>query len=158
MPRWARVCARLFFAWYLLALVAIVLLKNGMALHALPHEPPPWHWRVNLIPLRMVTQYMSRYSAFAVARFNLVGNVVAFVPFGFFLPLLGLRRAGWAHTLLWALAASLCIELLQLIFSLGSADVDDLLLNVLGAALGYALFAAGLHLLAHRLAARAQLH
>ena len=37
---------------------------------------------------------------------------------------------------------SLCIELLQLPFSVRATDIDDLIFNTLGTALGYGLFAA----------------
>lgn len=39
--------------------------------------------------------------------------------------------------ILLSLGMSLCIETTQLIFRVGSFDVDDLLLNTLGGALGY---------------------
>jgi len=72
---------------------------------------------------------------------NLVGNVLAFVPFGFILPIIGKRlRSMWKVTVLGFLL-SLSVELLQLIFKVGCCDVDDLLLNTLGALLGYILFA-----------------
>jgi len=72
---------------------------------------------------------------------NLAGNVLAFVPFGFILPIIGKRlRSMWKVTVLGFLL-SLSVELLQLIFKVGCCDVDDLLLNTLGALLGYILFA-----------------
>ena len=79
----------------------------------------------------------------ALRRFawiNLLGNVLLFVPPGFFLPRLfpGLRRL-W-RTLLVSAAVIAAVECIQLFALVGSCDVDDLLLNLLGIALGYPVF------------------
>ena len=71
---------------------------------------------------------------------NLVGNVVGFMPFGFILPIIhrGSRQFLWITLLTFQL--SLLIEVTQLIFKVGSFDVDDLLLNTIGGMLGYLVF------------------
>lgn len=68
---------------------------------------------------------------------NLGGNVLCFMPFGFFVPWLRkhLDRF-WLITLL-SLCLSLMIELAQLFLQVGSFDVDDLLLNTIGGICGY---------------------
>ena len=69
--------------------------------------------------------------------YNLLGNVVMFLPFGFF-PALLWRKYTWWKALLTGFAVTACIECCQL--CVGRAfDVDDLLLNTLGAMLGYGL-------------------
>ena len=68
---------------------------------------------------------------------NVVGNVVAFVPCGFFLPIISRRGGKWYNAILLCFALSLCIEVVQLVFKVGSFDVDDLLLNTVGGALGF---------------------
>ena len=68
---------------------------------------------------------------------NVVGNVVAFVPCGFFLPIVSRRGRRWYNTILLCFSLSLSIELIQLVFKVGSFDVDDLLLNTLGGVVGY---------------------
>ena len=75
-----------------------------------------------------------------LAIVNLFGNVGMFIPLGFFLPALwqGLRK--WWRTWLAALGIMTAVELAQLFTLRGCCDVDDLILNVLGAALGYGLF------------------
>ena len=74
------------------------------------------------------------------AFINLVGNVVMFVPLGFFQPYLiaGLRK--WYKTMLTTTALILLVEVVQYVTLLGSCDVDDLILNLLGAWLGYILW------------------
>ena len=71
---------------------------------------------------------------------NIVGNVVGFLPCGFFLPIVSRRGRKWYNAILLSFGLSLCIETTQLIFKVGSFDVDDLLLNTLGGALGYVVY------------------
>lgn len=68
---------------------------------------------------------------------NLGGNVVGFMPFGFILPIVSRRGRRWYNTFMLGFGLSLCIETTQLIFKVGSFDVDDLLLNTIGGILGY---------------------
>ena len=74
------------------------------------------------------------------AVINLGGNVAMFVPLGFFAPCIWekLGKIGW-HFLCMALTI-LAVELLQLATGLGTCDIDDLILNLVGTALGYGLF------------------
>lgn len=67
---------------------------------------------------------------------NIILNIMLFVPFGYLLPSL-FPRLRWWQVILLGLAFSLTIELLQLITRLGYADVDDLINNTLGAAIGF---------------------
>lgn len=68
---------------------------------------------------------------------NLAGNIVAFAPFGFFLPIL--CRAGKNVFGCIALSAlfSLGVEAVQLFTKVGAFDVDDILLNAVGGLVGY---------------------
>ena len=68
---------------------------------------------------------------------NLAGNVVAFMPFGFFLPVVSRRGRCWYNAILLGFLLSLCIETIQLICKVGSFDVDDLFLNTMGGILGF---------------------
>lgn len=76
------------------------------------------------------------------AGLNLFGNVAAFMPFGFILPMLRLSNRRWYVIVLWSFLCSLSIETLQLVSMRGSFDVDDLMLNILGGFLGYLCFLA----------------
>jgi len=71
---------------------------------------------------------------------NIVGNIVGFMPCGFFLPVISRRSRRWFNTVLLSFLFSLCIETIQLIFKVGSFDVDDMILNTLGGILGYILY------------------
>lgn len=71
---------------------------------------------------------------------NIVGNVVAFMPFGFIVPEVWNELNHWYTITFLGFLFSLCIELTQLVSRVGSFDVDDLLLNTIGALLGYVAF------------------
>ena len=64
----------------------------------------------------------------------LVGNIAWFVPIGFLLPL-STRIKPWLATLC-GVGLSLLIEASQYLFSVGCTDIDDLIFNTLGTAIG----------------------
>lgn len=68
---------------------------------------------------------------------NLGGNVAGFMPFGFIFPIISRRGKRWYNTFLLGFFLSFCIEITQLVFKVGSFDVDDLLLNTIGGILGF---------------------
>ncbi|GHU43855.1 hypothetical protein FACS1894111_10150 [Clostridia bacterium] len=68
---------------------------------------------------------------------NLLGNVVAFLPLGFLYPILSRKMRSFLAMTFLAFECSLAAELIQLIFRVGCFDVDDLLLNTVGGAIGY---------------------
>lgn len=96
-------------------------------------------YQYNLVPLKEVSRYFRHYDVIGPLLFliNIVGNVAAFLPFGFFLPIISRRSKKWYNTIMLGLGFSLALETLQLVFMVGSFDVDDMLLNTLGAGAGY---------------------
>lgn len=82
---------------------------------------------VNLTPLRT-------FGLDFWTLYILLGNIVMFLPIGFFAALLW-RGATWKRMLLLGFLTSLFIECWQLLIG-RSFDVDDLLLNTLGVLLG----------------------
>ena len=72
------------------------------------------------------------------SAFLFLGNVGMFLPIGFFTALLWRRGNLWRSTLVGFLA-SLSIETIQLFIDRGT-DLDDLILNTVGAAVGYLLY------------------
>lgn len=68
---------------------------------------------------------------------NIVGNVLAFSPFGFLLPIISKKTRGIINVTLLCFELSLFIECVQLANRIGAFDVDDLFMNTLGGLLGY---------------------
>lgn len=71
---------------------------------------------------------------------NLAGNVVMFLPLGFLPPVLWKGFRKFWKMLLWGTVIILCVEGLQLFALVGKWDIDDLLLNLVGIAMGYGLY------------------
>lgn len=71
---------------------------------------------------------------------NIICNVIAFMPFGFLVPLLQNDKRNVLTITLLSFELSLMVEVMQLFFKVGSFDVDDLFLNTLGGFLGVILF------------------
>lgn len=96
-------------------------------------------YQYNLVPLKEITRYFQHYGTIGHLLFmiNIWGNVAAFLPFGFFLPIISRRSKKWYNTCMLGFGFSLMLETLQLIFMVGSFDVDDMILNTMGAVLGY---------------------
>lgn len=82
--------------------------------------------------------YREQLGTFAVFA-NLFGNILIFVPFGFFISVASSSR-GFFKTLFCSMFLSLCVETVQLFTRVGSFDVDDILLNTIGGVLGYIFF------------------
>ena len=101
--------------------------------------------RGNLVPFRMIYRetkaliagnYLPRH--FIV---NVLGNLAAFAPFALFLPLLFKKCEKFGVFFAVLSAVILAVETCQLLTRAGSFDVDDYILNMLGAAILFGLFA-----------------
>ena len=80
---------------------------------------------------------------FSDGNFSIVGyllNVILFVPLGFLVPLIFQNKDRLRSVLGLGFAFSLLIELSQ-ILSFRAKDVDDLIMNTLGTAVGFLIFA-----------------
>lgn len=71
---------------------------------------------------------------------NIFGNVLAFMPYGFLLPLLNKAYRGFYRIAFLSILFSLVIEISQLLLKVGVFDVDDILMNSLGGIAGYLMF------------------
>jgi VanZ like family. len=71
---------------------------------------------------------------------NIVGNILAFSPFGFFLPLLNKSYRKFYVIAFLSILFSLIIETSQFLLKVGVFDVDDILMNSVGGILGYLAF------------------
>ena len=112
-------------------------------------SPAPYWDRVpgllNPVPFETICRYIRLLShpdrAYVrIAVVNLFGNVIMFVPLGLLMPAAYPGLARWWKTLLASAGAVITVELTQMLTLLGTCDIDDLILNLLGAAMGYGLF------------------
>ena len=97
-------------------------------------------YRYNLVPFREIERFWKYRRELGIHSFhNLAGNILGFMPAGFFIPIMWKDKRGFFFTVCMTFQLSLQAEILQLIFRVGSFDVDDLLLTTFGGILGYLL-------------------
>lgn len=107
-------------------------------------------YRYNLVLFKEIGRFWTKRHilGFWPVFYNIAGNIIGFMPYGFFLPVLSLHVRGTGESLLpgvgrvllLSLLLSLFVETVQLTCRVGSFDVDDLVLNTLGGILGYILY------------------
>ncbi len=134
---------RLFmrFVWKLV-LFAVYLLVMSYVLFFFEREASQVA-RYNLHPFAEIMRYVHYARKIGSTRvlLNLLGNVIMFVPCGFFLPALFNGRKRHPFVAVFACCLfSVVIETCQFVTHLGSCDVDDVILNTLGGTLGYILY------------------
>ena len=98
---------------------------------------------LNLEPFRTIRLFwnvLGRQGYRSTAIINLGGNVIMFIPLGFFLPRVFPTLQKFRRTVLATVLIITAVELTQLFTLLGTCDIDDLILNVIGAAIGYGIF------------------
>ncbi|MFF2907460.1 VanZ family protein [Paenibacillus sp. NPDC057934] len=102
-------------------------------------------WQYNLVPWKTVSLYLDMGNRLSIwnRAVNLLGNVAVFVPFGLLLPLIWNKLSSAARLALVMIPVILLLECLQMLLHVGSFDVDDLLLNMLGVWAGYAVIRLG---------------
>ncbi len=72
--------------------------------------------------------------------YNAVGNVIWFIPFGILVPALFRSKRKLYKTVIVAIITSFSIESVQYILCTGVSDIDDVILNGIGAGIGYIIF------------------
>ena len=124
---------KVLFVLYILFIIYFLIFSEWYGRTGVMEE---YHY--NLVLFKEINRfwtYREQLGMFAVFT-NLFGNVLIFVPFGFFMPMASKYRSFFS-TLFYSFGLSLCVETFQLFSRVGSFDVDDLLLNTIGGVTGY---------------------
>lgn len=101
---------------------------------------------LNLVPFETVRRYLvvilHRTNPYMLphALMNVLGNLAFFMPFGFLAPWLWKKMRHLGRFMLCTVSMVMAVELIQLFTLRGSGDIDDLILNMAGAAIGFAVF------------------
>ena len=131
-----RFIGMIFFIIYLLVLCYFLFFAEafgrGISLEAHGY---------NTTPFVEIRRYIDNFDKLGmITVINLGGNVLAFMPFGFFRPIIGRRKNSFFRTLFQGCLFSCMVEVIQLLTNVGSFDVDDIILNTFGVFLGYIIF------------------
>lgn len=132
----AREICLLLFVMSICGILSVTLRPPAGWGTPLPEKKEMWE-NLNLIPFRMfrIYGYYFRWGNFLYILINFIGNMLVFLPLGFF-PVLLFRKAHWWRSVLVGGGISLLVESGQF-FLMRQCDIDDVILNALGALLGY---------------------
>jgi len=132
-----RILGKILFVLYIIFVFYFLLISE---IYGRTGEMQEYHY--NLVLFREIKRfwnYRRQLGIFATAT-NLLGNVLIFLPFGFFMAMASKYRS-FLSTLVYSFALSLTVEISLLFMKVGCFDVDDLLLNTIGGMLGFITFA-----------------
>lgn len=137
--------SKLFFAIYILIVIKVIVFKypyrDMLVLAAGWQRGVIWQGlgTANFMPFKTIKMYID-YAYKLNSVENLAGNVLVFVPFGFLFPMAAAEGKRFFVMLLNAFVFVLGIEVFQLFSAFGAFDVDDILLNCLGASAGFGVY------------------
>ncbi len=93
---------------------------------------------VRLLPIFSTIDFVADTISWKTIFINILGNILMFVPFGF-LGLVFPKLVEFKILIINFLSAIIIIESLQYFTRLGVFDIDDVILNTLGVAIGFLL-------------------
>lgn len=131
-----RILGKILFVLYIIFIIYFLIFSDW---YGRTGEMQEYHYNLVLFKeIKRFWEYRDQVGLFAMFT-NLFGNVIIFMPFGFFMPMASKYRSLFS-TVFYSFGLSLCVETFQLVTKVGSFDVDDLLLNTIGGLAGYILF------------------
>lgn len=126
----ASVIGWILFLIYLAVLVWIILFKFAFSWGDVPH-----YRGINLIPYGDSLIINEKLDISELWK-----NVLAFIPFGIYLGIL-MPKGNFVKKIAVIAAASLILEMLQYVFSIGASDITDIINNTIGGVLGLLIYA-----------------
>lgn len=96
---------------------------------------------INYIPfVETVKMFTNEFSDIHIALYNVIGNILLFIPLGFCIPLFFNKKNKLSKVILYGFIASLTIEVLQIFTPFNTTDIDDIIFNTFGSILGFIIF------------------
>lgn len=93
---------------------------------------------INIVPIKeTINTFMHSETGMRNSLRNIIGNILVFMPLGFFIPLLFDKFNNFKKVLKVGCLSSLAIELSQLFVGSNVCDIDDVIYNTLGALAGF---------------------
>ncbi|NLZ80619.1 MAG: VanZ family protein [Clostridiales bacterium] len=137
---------RILFYMYISVLFVLVIIKFRGSFYQLEitRNRILWNreqgfWNYNIKPFRTISPYLKNITD-SYAYMNILGNIVPFIPFGFFVPMVLFKKVRFLKTILLSFLCVLLFEIFQFISMLGFFDIDDVILNTLGCMVGYLIY------------------
>ena len=133
--KWIKLAAWLAFYIYILMLSYFLFFSERYGRYMVTKK-------YNLQLFKEIKRFIKyrEYIGFEGFVVNIVGNVLAFSPYGFFLPLLNNKYRKFYIITILSIFFSLAVETSQLLLEVGVFDIDDILMNSIGGIVGYIIF------------------
>lgn len=135
----------IFIAYCIILFIFVVLKFNGDIssivdrIRVISENRVLGIWNINITPLQS-TSYYFRHITNLYAFYNIAGNIVLFIPFGFLVSLVCIKKIDFFKTMLVCISTIIFIEIFQFILMIGFFDIDDIILNTLGCLSGFVVF------------------
>ena len=127
VPFWTHLLRYVFTA-YLIGVLLLTMVSHGSSVS-----------RSNLIPFRGI--FPALFSDAPNLRFQLIMNILLFLPFGLLFPAVFPKAGKSLIPVAVGFIFSLLIEIVQVAFLRGRCfDIDDVILNTTGSAVGYVIY------------------
>lgn len=136
-----KIIAAVIMFIYILVLILILFRSSSRAIDFTLEEYIKSY--TNFIPFKTIGLYISMLSEpgrNTVATLNLFGNLLLFVPFGMLVPTLSNYLSKFIPYSLILFITLISVETLQLVLRRGNFDVDDIILNAIGAFVSFAIW------------------
>ena len=130
----------------LLCMFAVVKFRGSFSALADKISSTPFGTNYNLVPFRTIGVQIEHISQ-GWARNNLIANIMIFAPFGFLISLVYPGVNSFLKVFLCGCAAVFLAEVFQFFTRLGSFDVDDIILNIVGVCIGYLIMKVFVHVI-----------
>lgn len=126
------------FLIYCVNLFYVLFLDRDFGRHAITMSYQDYlQFNVNLVPFETIMLFIRGYQRGVVSLEtllgNIIGNMVVFMPMTYFLLVFFKKQRKWHIFFITIIMIVLGVEILQVFLRIGSGDIDDLILNVIGA-------------------------
>ena len=142
MKKVIKVIFAISFVFYLLLLVSILYLRPNFIHHWSYIEYIKYS--INIIPFKNISRYIIAIFTgsmnLSAPITNLGGNLILLFPMGFYLPFFVKKIKNVSTFSVWIIIIIFLLEVIQLLTTRGAFDIDDIILNTLGAILGFVIW------------------
>lgn len=144
MKRFIKLVLSVSFIFYLLALVVLLFLGTRGYVWADLTLMEYIKRSSNFVPFKTISTYITAIFSGSmnidIPIKNLVGNFIMFLPMGIYLPFFIRRTNKISVFSISMIILLLVIEVIQVVTKRGSFDIDDFILNMLGALIGFGIW------------------
>jgi glycopeptide antibiotics resistance protein len=136
--------SRLIFTIYCIFLILVLLnpMRDGQWVQTARNGGGWFGVTLNVIPFKTILNYFTignKINTDIIIQ-NLLVKIILFIPWGVLLPFSFRRLRTLKRTLLLTIIVILTIQVIRIIFPIGIADIDNIILYTLGSLFGFILY------------------